>query len=253
MPIFVARDLDVEAAATEFMLPVMDGMEAIHFLNGTVEKAAHNYAPGKQNAVVKGTPNALTSYTKFKGNENYLETRIQESAAQTIYCIARTSDDLMSDATRPMYISTFTRPAAAGGGTTFGVSLSSSNPGSGSIFQLIASRGTSVSDDITGSVSLSTPTPINWSLTVGLVKNASTKNEIYNLTTNEHAISSAANTPRFPSLGFYRIGSSYSTTAYLGESDIAFIAIASVAHTEDQIKANAAALRAYFDPRSIFI
>ncbi|APG95404.1 hypothetical protein [Sinorhizobium americanum] len=58
--------------------------------------------------------------------------------------------------------------------------------------------------------------------------------------------------PRFPSLGYFRIGSGYST-AFAGACDIAFAAIASVAHTEDQIKANAAALQAYFDPRSIFI
>lgn len=253
MPIFVAKDVDVEDTATEFMLPVMDGMEAIHFCNGSVAKAARNYAPGKPNAVIKGAPVAHADYITFQGNVNYLETRTQESAAQTVYCISRAIGDLLTSSTQSMAVSTFTRPAAAGGGATFGVALSYLDPGSGPILQAIGSRGTSTSDDINGSIGLAIPTPTNWRLGAALIKNATTKNEVHNLTTNEKAISSAANTPRFPSSGFFRIGSSYSTAAFLGEIDIAFVAIASVAHAEAQMQANAAALRQYFDPRGIAI
>ena len=253
MPIFVARDVDVESTATEFMLPVMDGVDAIHFCNTSAEKAAHNYAPGKPNATIKGVPVANANYIRFKGNVNYLETRTQESAAQTVYCVSRAIGDLSGSDTQSMAVSTFTRPAVVGGGSTFGVSLLYTNPGSGPIMQAIGSRGTLVANHITGSVGLAIPAPGDWRLGAALIKDAVTKNEVYNLTTGEKAISSAANTARLPTSGFFRIGSSYATSSYLGEIDIACVVIASIAHTEAQMKLNAEAIRAYLAPRGITI
>ncbi|WP_428429554.1 hypothetical protein [Pararhizobium sp.] len=253
MVVYTARNTDGEAGAREFILPVMDGMEAIHFCNTSVQKAARNYARGKPDASIKGVPVANANYVTFQGDVNYLETRTKESSAQTIYCICRPIGDLLSSATQSMAVSTFTRPAAAGGGSTFGAALFFQNPGSGPTVQGIGSRGTSVANHINGTVSLPIPTPSNWRMNALLVKDAVTKNELFDLTNNGHAVSLAANTPRFPSSGFYRIGSSYAAPAFIGQIDIAFVAIASVAHTEAQMQANRAALQAYFDPRGISI
>lgn len=237
----------------EFVLPVMTGMQAIHFCHTSAEQAAHNYMRGMPSAAIKGNPVAGANSVIMQGNVNFLELRTQESAAQTLYFIGRPIGDLLSPSTQSMGLSTFTRPAAAGGGATFGVAIAFSDPGSGPVAQGIGSRGTTVNDDINGQVSLAIPTPSDYRMFCLLIKNASTKNEIYDLTKGTMAISTAANTPRFPSSGYYRVGSSYSTIAYLGQIEVCAFAIAAAAHTKPQMDANRAAFQRIFDAKGIFI
>lgn len=251
MSIFISRDADIEASATEFMLPAMDGMRAIHFLNDTIEKAARNYAPDGPAAAVVGLPVVGNGFMTFRGATDFIQTRVQETPAQTLYAVARTNEDLSAQNNRPHYISTFTSAAAAGGGATFGAAIYPLLTGGTDVVQAIGSRGTAVANHINGQVTTPIVPKTSFALIAVVIPAGSAKNRIYNLTAQAMAEATAANTPRFPSLGYFRIGSSMSVTSFLGTCDMAFAAIASEAHSEAQVQANGEAIRRYLSGRGI--
>ncbi|TKD32606.1 hypothetical protein [Azotobacter chroococcum] len=71
-----------------FKIPVIDGLEGCFLFGDGEEMIAKNYAPGKNNATVIGTPTAGSASAVFDG-DNYLQTDIAEEADMTLISVAR--------------------------------------------------------------------------------------------------------------------------------------------------------------------
>lgn len=242
----IITDVSAEAVAKKFLPPVSTALLSWHFLNGSLEKAARNYALNRPDASVVGTPVASANYVSFKSLSNFLQTQHEETTSGTFFLVARTTDTLADVAHRPMFFGTFTSPAAAGGGSTFGVSMAATAAAS---IAANAARGTSVSDDGSYPATLTTETPSNWSLysmTVSNVEGTKLTNE-----TTGATVTSGAGVNRFRSTGKHRIGSGFGT--YEGTSDIALWAAYGGILNAGGIADTVAMIRAYMAPRSIAV
>jgi glutamate mutase epsilon subunit len=99
-----SKTLGDEASALAYVLPVDRGVEAIHFLNESLDKARRNYARGKPDAAVIGAPGVGSGFLSFQGGVSYLQTSIPESVEQTFFVFALNSDTLAYDAQRTLLI-----------------------------------------------------------------------------------------------------------------------------------------------------
>lgn len=73
-----------------FKIPVTDGLEGAYLFGDGVGQFARNYAPGKANAKVVGSPSSGSGYAMFS-ELGYLDTGIAETAEMTIITVARDS------------------------------------------------------------------------------------------------------------------------------------------------------------------
>ncbi|MEN5033802.1 hypothetical protein [Pseudomonas sp. TWI929] len=69
-------------------IPVTLGLEGAFLYGDGVADGAKNYAPGKNDAIVRGVPVFSTNFVKMGGGA-YYETDIQETAAQTLIVVGR--------------------------------------------------------------------------------------------------------------------------------------------------------------------
>ncbi len=244
----IAKDIDAEDTAVEYMAPVRRGLEAIHFMNKSGAKAAKNYAPGKPNGVFVGSP-LITDpqYIRAKGNEAYVQTQVIETRAMTIFSVIRTLDALTGNATQPMFYGTFSSPPADGsGGLTFGVGLYRQTN-----LTAVASRGTNTTNHQSGAVSLASPAAATWHLIVQEVGVGTAEETRVTSKTNGASSTSNNNLPRYPSRGTFRIGSGYSN--YAGHLEIAFCQIHNVLLATSEIDAITADIRAHMARRGIVV
>lgn len=243
----VAKGVSGESFALKYAAPVRRGLEAWHFLNTDLVKAARNYAPGKPNAKVIGEPIIQPNFMQFKSLSNFLQTQVMESAAMTIFAVVRCFDTMADDAHKAMFLGTFRNDAAAGGGETFGVSMYTNNPTS-----LIgaASKGNTVDNDTASGAGLSNHDFSKFALVVQEVSAGTAPTRITNATTGVTVIGNST-LPRFPSVGLMRIGSGYHQFAGTGE--IAFAALYSESLTATEIAAVVADIRRYMETRGIVV
>lgn len=228
-----------EGFATKFLPPVSEGLLAWHFLNGSLEKAARNYAIGKPDASIVGAPTIGAGSVGFKGLANFLQTSIEEVTTGTYYMIGKTTDTRADNAHNPMYFGTFQSPAASGGGNTFGVSMAWSSP---SVISGFASRGTSTADDTSAAAQLTNLNPNTWALYCLRTPGVGQGNVLTNLTTGAEAVGPAG-ADRLRSTGRFRIGSGYQT--YEGLCDMAHWSAFAGYHTTEQMAAVYKTLKPY--------
>ncbi len=239
-----AKDVDAESYAVEYSAPVRRGLQGIHFLNQSAEKAAHNYAPGKTSGTVAGTPVAAAGYLTCTNMANYIQTDVAEADLMTIFVAARAATDGTDSATRAMFTGTF-RGVASDGGIAQGVGVYVSavnRVGSFAGFGADAAGDTLVN-------ALITVTPTVWGLYMLQVSAGSVvvRDFTRNLTTTSN---SAA--PRRKSTNKLRIGSGY-TYGGAGQCDVGVWQAHDVVLTETEIQATVADLRAYMLRKGITV
>lgn len=216
---------DFEAEANEYSLPRMRGVEIIHIMRGSVARAARNYAFDKPNSAIVGAPVANTNFITFTNMVNFLQSRIQETDAVTMYAFQRPRTDPAVSGS--MIISTYTSIAADNSGASFGASIYNSFSSVAGV-QVGGARKDGATQ-LTGSAFVQAPVIANFSMIVGVVPGGTAKNEIHNVTSGQSVISSQVAAPRFRSRGLFRIGSGFAS-AFSGELDMAMCVLASVAH-----------------------
>jgi hypothetical protein len=234
----IAKDVDAEAFATEYSAPVRRGLEGIHFLNTSVQKAAHNYAPGKKSGSVVGVPVATADRLSSVGLVSYIQSEVVEADYMTFFCIARSGDSNSSAATRPGFFGT-SRGVAADGGVADGVVMFFSATG---FMALNAGFGNTEADKVSPRASLTSANAANWALYVCQVTPTGVN---FRDVTNNRAQTTPATVglPRRKSLNKFRLGSTFNDFA--GSCDLAVWQAHSVVLAEDEITTTIADLRAY--------
>lgn len=231
-----AKDVDAESYAVEYSAPVRRGLQGIHFLNQSVEKAAHNYAPGKTSGTVAGAPVPSAGYLTCTNMANYIQTDVVESDLMTIFVAARAATDGTDSATRAMFTSTF-RGVAADGGVAQGVGVYVSAANSINGF---AGFGADAAGDTRESAVI-TDTPTAWGLYMVQVSAGavSVRDFTRNLTATENSAAGRRKTT-----SKLRIGSGY-TYAGSGQCNVGVWQAHDVVLTESEIQTTVADLRAY--------
>lgn len=234
-----------EAFAVKYLPPVLDGLEAWHFLNTSMEKAARNYAPGKPNALVVGSPSVQPNFVRFKSLANYLQTDLPEQAFETTIIVARSLDSLANDATRPMFCGTF-RSLAVSSSTrlSFGTSLYVAGPGN-----VTGAAARANGDNFTsGGASITNAAVSDWSMYVLTVGASQT---VVRDVTRGSSVTSTSTQARDVSAGTHRIGSGY--LQYAGEADMAYYGRYSRLLSALEIDATIANVRRYLSGRGISV
>lgn len=132
-----------------FQIPVVSGLEGAFLLGDGEAMLGKNYAPGKSDGVVIGTPTANSGYAAMSGS-GYIDTGISETDALTLFAVLRDSSGTVDMAPGVIgnYVSgnsgaslymgaDYIRSGLARTGTTDGVSTGI-NP---AIFSLVSARG----------------------------------------------------------------------------------------------------------------
>lgn len=225
----------------KFFPPVTRNLEAWHFLNTDVAKAATNYAWGKPDAVVVGAPLEFSDYIQFKGLANYLQTEVAESATQTVFSVIRTKDTRIGLDHLPAFYGNYR--SASNGGSYLAI------PAGAASLTKVACRFTDMGQTaVTSSpVSLGAPAAVNlgeWSLVVDITKAGF--NAIQNATMSTSAERTDTTYGRKVSSEPYRIGSIYEASSlWKGTADMAMWAHYSTELTTSEIAAVVARIRAY--------
>lgn len=99
--------LDAESAsAAAYISPVSRGLEAIHFLNGSAAKIIRNYALGKEDGALVGTPVAVNAgFADFSGISSGVLTSMSEPLEGTFFIVCKTTDDGASSGKYPSFFS----------------------------------------------------------------------------------------------------------------------------------------------------
>ena len=234
----IVKDVDAEKFATKYSAPVRRGLEGIHLLNTSPQKAARNHAPGKKSGKVVGAPCAFADRLSTVGLISYIQSDVRETDLMTFFCIARSGDSNSSAGTRPGFFGTF-RGLAADGGVADGVIMFFS--GSGNI-AVNAGYGTTEEDKVSPRAALVDTDAANWALYVCVV--TATGVTFQDITNNRATTTLASPAlPRRRSLNKFRLGSTFNDFA--GSCDLALWQAHSVVLTEDEITTTIGALRAY--------
>ncbi|WP_054881675.1 hypothetical protein [Pseudomonas sp. NBRC 111128] len=242
----VAKDVDAEAYATEYSAPVRRGLEGIHFLNTTPQKAARNYAPGKKSGTVVGSPVAKADRLSTVGLVSYIQSEVAETDSMTIFCIARSGDANANAATRPGFFGTF-RGLAADGGVADGLIMFFSTAGS---IAVNAGFGNTEADKTSPRAALSDANASSWALYQVTVSSAGiTFRDVTNNRSQTTAVTNGL--PRRRSLSKFRLGSTFNDFA--GTCDLAVWQAHSVILSDEEISATIADLRSYAARKGISV
>jgi len=234
----VAKGVDAEQYATEYSAPVRRGLEGIFFTNGSLEKAARNYAPNKQSGSIVGAPTVNSGYISLKGGANYIQTPILETESVTMFIIARQVPDPANPGALVMFCGNYA------GGPFSGVSMYV--PAAG---RLTGTAGYG-NDDVSNSNSAVSVTPISemvWGLYSVTISPTLVVTRSHTANLSGQVVQTL---PRRPSTRPVRIGWGYSA-AHLGWSDVALYQHHSVGLTDDERAKTVADLRAYAARRGI--
>ena len=236
----IAKGVFAESFATEYAPVVGRGLQAIHFLNSSITKAAHNYARGGVDAQIAGTPAEAANRIGFKSLSNYLQSSVPESEEMTIFAVIRSGDTLEDAAHSPVVCGS--RQNNIGGAQMF------FQPAAGN-FQFLADFWTDAAHTsaLPRNVSLINVTEIdlsNWSLLVAQAR--VDRVSIANMTTGASRESSIQSFGRRVPDSTFRIGSAWpTTTAYAGSVEMAFIQMHSAALSPTEISETATDIRRY--------
>lgn len=234
--IIKASGVDAEQGATEFIPPVTRGLEGIFFLNSSREKASRNYAPGKPDGAIVGTPTINPSYINARSQSNYVQTEVVESEEVTIFCIARTTDPGSNLPTRAAWYGTYRNQGANAAVWNPGVSAWRDN----GTFRANAGYGDDPAAPVQRQVVISAADFSAWSLYVHRVRAADV---YFTDVTRGLSGSTSAIGARQRSVGKFRIGGVY--YEFLGQCDVAVWQVHSVALNDQEIASIVANLRAY--------
>jgi hypothetical protein len=218
---------DFSKSAVAFDAAVKDGLKGLWFFNDTPERSRINLVPGSQPAVLYGSPVQGAGFNRFKGGSDYLDTLIPETVEQTYMMAVRTDAGAEGDADDGvMFVSTYGAPGPNPPGlASFGSAMYKAN----NVSNALAVSGTRYADDAQTSTTSAgrslTAIPSSWQLVMGRVRD--TRAEVDNFTTPNVAATNFTAPPRsrVPNGATFRIGSGYSAASYLGEAEIAFMAI----------------------------
>jgi hypothetical protein len=242
----IAKGVDAEQYATEYAAPIRRGLEAIFFLNTSLEKSARNYVAGKPQGSIVGSPVANPNYLATKGRVNYVQTQLAETADMTIFVLARTSADGSVIAERPMLFGNY-QTLNADGGAAFGVCMYLTSP---TRFNAGAGFGADAAANELRLAGLTKADIANkWNLYGMVVSSAGLT--LRDFTTNQTSTAPGVALPRRLASGKIRIGSG--VTAFDGSADMAVFQAHSVALTETEIQTTVADLRAYAARRGIVV
>lgn len=97
----------IDAGERKISMPVVRGLEAIHFLSGSIGRAVRNYAIGKPDASPVGAPVESANYMTFKGLTNFIQTKDADFASQTIFRVMRTLDTMVDVDHSPVFDGTY--------------------------------------------------------------------------------------------------------------------------------------------------
>lgn len=242
----IAKDVDAEAFATEYSAPVRRGLEGIHFLNTSVQKAARNFAPGKPSGSVVGSPVAAADRLSTVGLVSFIQSAVAETDSMTIFCVARSGDSNSSAATRPGFFGTYAG-LAADGGAADGLILFFSGTG---FISVNAGYGNTAADKVFPRASLSSADAAKWALYVVMV---SPTGIVFRDMTNNRSVTQNATSglPRRRSLNKFRLGSTFNDFA--GTCDLSAWQAHSIILSEDEIATTVADLRAYVARKGIVV
>ncbi len=237
----IAPGVDAEQFATEYSVPESRGLEGIFFLNSSLEKIAHNYAPGKKKGVVVGEPVPTSKATMFKSRTNYIQTDISEAQSMTLFVVARSVLDGTDQNNRAVFIGSYDSTLNPPG---LGIYVQNTNR-----ISAFGSFGdTEETNTVVSSSVNSTHVVTDWNLYVAIVQPG--RVTMRNLTTGQDGVVAVAQ-PRRVGMAKLRIGSSFSI--YTGECELAVAQIHSAALAEAEILANVADIREYASRRGISV
>lgn len=237
----LAKGVDAEAWAVEYNAPVRRGLEGLFFLNGSLEKLARNYAPGKPAATIMGAPVANANYGTFKGMVNYLQTQIAETESMTLFVIGKAVVVAGDVDQAPMLLGSYNVGALSG--------VSIYLPTDQSI-RGTAGYGNDDASNINASVGFAGVTVSNWQLYSVVISPTGVSTIAH--TANLSATGPNPGMPRRLAGRLLRIGSGYST-ALKGVCDLAVAQIHNIAMTPEERNATVADLRAYAARRGIVV
>lgn len=236
----VAKDVIAEGFSIEYSAAVSRGLEAIHFLNTSPQKAARNYAPGKPSGGVVGNPVAYSDRLACKGLTDYIQTALSESDSMTFFCIARSSEDNSSDAKRPGFFGNYsTSGLGVDGAAADGTVMYFRTVGN---MAAAAGYGNTAADKTFPLATLSAADAAKWSLYVVQISTAGIT--FRDITNNRSSTQNGTGgLPRRRSLTKFQLGSNPSR--FGGTCDVAVWQAHSVSLTEDEIATTIADLRGY--------
>lgn len=253
-----AKGVFAEDFATSYASPVSRGLEAIHFTNTNSDKIARNYASGKANGSLMGTPTSIAAgSTRFKAGTNGLITSVQEPEQATIFVIAKSPVNLgtipIPLADRPAFWGTFQSPLASNPGTTAqGIALYVTSQGGLAANVLVDQGGTPTWVPSAFTAAESAPMINVWQLYSVTVGASDAVVALRNETTGQAAPTSPAGT-RLLTTGRIRVGTLVTDTTHQGLADIAVAQIHSVVLTDAERMAVVADLRAYAARKGITV
>ncbi|MCV9965446.1 hypothetical protein OIU34_26565 [Pararhizobium sp. BT-229] len=207
-----------ESDSRKYSNPVRNGLEISGFFNDSLEKVRTNFAPGKKNFIMRGTPVLAVdgNSVRFKGLANYLQTFWQESVAGTVMIVCATSDTLADDAHRPAFFGTSTGlPANQNiNSTTFGVQFRITSAGA---VRLNVGHGADVATDLQSSIAITVVNHAAYELFLLEWPGDAGLDKITSITSGATATWAGPAQARFPTRNRFRIGSSFVTNQ--GEND----------------------------------
>lgn len=238
--VIIVKDIDGETDAIEYLSPVTRGLQGIHFVNTSGNKAARNYAFGKASGsfvgpILEATPDAM----RLRHLSTYVETGVNESAKMTVFSVIRRPNPEVGNA---YFWGNYQSPNAGsvGPATLFGAGLYSGTPTA--IYLHAARWNTNTSAMTNGQCTLAL-SGSDWQLIVALIDTDGLgRNELRNRTANtRNASNSAAGVHRIIGSAPLRIGSARS--AVYGDSYVAYWQAHNVILTNSEIDAVVADIR----------
>lgn len=205
----------VASKFSKMLTPIEDSIEFFGLYTEDViqdapRRIGMNLASYKRDGIVVGTPtqHGDGKSVVFKALSNFVQSRWQETAAQSHIIVAASDATMADNANRPQFFGTATGiPTTGGVTTTFGTRLYVSAAGA---VRYAAGRGTSTSDDVQGDAAVVVSDHTAYVLFLALTPGGTGDNTIKNLSTGTTA-SSAVNLPRFYTINRMRYGSGYAT------------------------------------------
>lgn len=218
-------DGDASRLSVGFDAAVSSGLVGLWFFNRGLNSRI-NLASGQADAHIVGAPVDMGTYLRFKGNENFLQTQVEDSAALTQIAVIKSPASMANSANSPMFVSNFGSGAKTPIGATnenlAGASLFCNS--NAAILSTSGSRFTDVNNtSVTSSIASVNVTDFtSWFMASSRID--ATRQRRNNLTTGVTNLSSFTNQGRVLGAGKFRIGSSFSSS-WGGEADVAAVAI----------------------------
>lgn len=229
----------IDSGMRKFVPPVVRGLEAIHFLSGSISRAVRNYAKDKLDAKVFGAPGESVGFMTFKGLTNFIETQVADARTQTIFRVVRTNDSLVDLDHCPVFDGTYAS------GCNLGTMLYGNT--SGNINQTSARFADATQTTIaTNGATLVAGTDIDkvsFSLIVTIV--SETLTTVRNETKGTVKVGTVNAFGRRPSTFPFRLGSAHEgNSLYKGTCDMSFWQHHSVELTASEISLTVGRIRA---------